>query len=139
MNLSPNKLLEEKIINYFKNRKEVISIYLFGSYAEGKELRSSDIDIGILLDRKNQDFIKEKRNDYIVALGRILRKDIHPVILNIASEELLRQIFLKGKCLLINNTSELVRYKMIMFAKIADFAYYRNQMQSGFIRKIIKG
>jgi len=39
MNLSPNKLLEEKIINYFKNRKEVITIYLFGSYAVGKELR----------------------------------------------------------------------------------------------------
>ncbi|MFX0133935.1 MAG: hypothetical protein ACFFDN_09840, partial [Candidatus Hodarchaeota archaeon] len=65
-------------------------------------------------------------------------KDIHPVILNIASEELLRQIFLKGKSLLINNPGELARYKMIMFAKIADFAYYRNKMQSGLIRKIMR-
>jgi len=34
----------------------------------------------------------------MVELSRILRKDIHPVILNSAGEELLRQIFLKGKC-----------------------------------------
>ena len=58
----------------------------------------SDIDIGILLDRNDRDFAKEKRSNYIVELSRILRKDIHLVILNSAGEELLRQIFLKGKC-----------------------------------------
>jgi len=131
--------LEEKITAYFKNKKEVIAVYLFGSYAEGKDRDLSDIDIGILLDRNNREFFNERRNDYIVELGRLMRKDIDPVILNSASEELLRQIFLKGKCILINDSRELARYKMVMFAKIAEFGYYRNRMQLGLIREIMEG
>jgi len=123
---------------YFKNKREVIAVYLFGSYAEDKERHLSDIDIGILLDSMDRDFDKERKNDYIVELGRVMRKDIDPVILNSASEELLRQIFLKGKCILVNDSKKLARYRMVMFAKIAEFAYCRNQMQSGLIRKIME-
>jgi predicted nucleotidyltransferase len=125
--------LEEKIRTYFKNKKEIIAIYLFGSYAACKERHLSDIDIGILLDRDEPDLDKDILTDWM------LRKDIHPVILNSASEELLRQIFLKGKCILINDASKLARYKMIMFVKIADFAYYRSHMQSGLIKKVMEG
>jgi predicted nucleotidyltransferase len=131
--------LEEKIRTYFSNKKEVVAIYLFGSYAAGKERHLSDIDIGILLDRKELGLVKDIVTDSIVQLGRVLRRDIHPVILNSASEELLRQIFLKGKCILINDASKLARYKMIMFVKIADFAYYRSHMQSGLIKKVMEG
>ena len=81
--------LEEKIKNYFKNKKEVIAVYLFGSYAEGRERDLSDIDIGIILDRRDSAFFQEKRDVYMVELGRILRKDIDSVILNSASEALL--------------------------------------------------
>jgi len=131
--------LEEKIRTYFRNKKEVVAIYLFGSYAAGKEGHLSDIDIGILLDRKELGLVKDIVTDSIVQLGRVLRRDIHPVILNSASEELLRQIFSKGKCILINDASKLARYKMIMFVKIADFAYYRSHMQSGLIKKVMEG
>jgi len=131
--------LEEKIRTYFKNKKDIIAIYLFGSYAACKERHLSDIDIGILLDRDETDLDKDILTDCMVGLGRMLRKDIHPVILNSASEELLRQIFLKGKCILINDASKLARYKMIMFVKIADFAYYRSHMQSGLIKKVMEG
>ena len=134
-----NNKFKEKIINYFKNKEEVIAVYLFGSYAEGKERYLSDIDIGILMDSKDRDFVTRRRNDYMVELGRILRKDIHPVILNSASEELLKQIFSKGQCIIVNNSRELARYTMGMFVKIAEFAYYRRQMQSGLIRKIMGG
>ena len=131
--------LEEKITAYFRNKREVITVYLFGSYAEGKNRGMSDIDIGILLDRNNRDFFNEIRNDYIVELGRLMRKDIDPVILNSASQELLRQTFSKGKCILVNDSRKLSRYKTVVFSKIAEFGYYRNQMQSGLIRKIMGG
>jgi len=131
--------LEAKIETCFKNRTEVIAVYLFGSYAKGKERHLSDIDIGILLDEKDRDFMAEKRKEYTVELARVLRKDIHVVILNLAGEELLRQVFLKGKCLLINDSRKLARYKMVMFGMIAEFAFYRPRMQSGLIRKIVEG
>jgi len=131
--------LKEKIINYFKNKEEIIAVYLFGSYAEGKERYLSDIDIGILMDSKDRDFVTRQRNDYMVELARMLRKDIHPVILNSASEELLKQIFSKGQCIMVNDSRELARYTMVMFVKIAEFAFYRRQMQSGLIRKVMEG
>jgi len=131
--------MQEEIAKYFKTKKKVIAVYLFGSYAQDKERHFSDIDIGILLDRRHKDSAGEKRIEYMLELSRILRKDIHLVILNSASEELLRQIFVKGKCILVNNSRELARYKTVMFAKIADFAYYRKQMQSGLIRKVMEG
>lgn len=134
----PDKYEKEKILNYFKNKKGIIAIYLFGSYAEGKKIHSNDIDIGILLDKTNQGIINERRKDCVIQLGRVLRKDIHPVILNLASEELMRQIFLKGKCLLVNDSMKLARFKMFMFSKIAEFGDYRNQMQSGLIRKVME-
>jgi len=134
-----NNQLVKSITSYFKSKPEVIAVYVFGSYAQGMQRHLSDIDIGILLDRKALDGDKKIIKKYMIDLPRILKKDVHPVILNTASEELLKQIFRKGKCLLINDSKKLARYKMVMFADIADFSYYRNQMQAGFIRKLIEG
>lgn len=134
----PNQLAK-RIKTYFKNKEEVIAVYLFGSYAEGRESLFSDVDIGILITKNDRSFSREKRNRYMIELTKILRKDIHPVILNSASEELMRQIFLKGKCILINDSKKLSRYKMVTFSKIAEFAQYRGQMQLGLIKKVMEG
>jgi len=75
-------MLEKKLEEYFTNKKEVIAVYLFGSYAEGKMYRQSDIDIGILFDETSRHHMKEKRNTYMRELSRILREDIHPTILS---------------------------------------------------------
>ena len=42
----------KKINQYFKERNEVMAVYLFGSYARGKERRDSDIDLAVLVDYK---------------------------------------------------------------------------------------
>jgi len=133
------EFLEGKIRTYFSSKKEVIAVYLFGSFAQGRERNQSDIDLGILLDGTDPDFFNEKRNQYLVELGRILRKDIDPVILNVAGQELLKQVFLKGKCVLVRDVRKLARHKMVMLVRIAEFGSYRNQMQSGLIRKIMAG
>lgn len=133
-----NKELKEKIVEYFQDKKEVIAVYIFGSYAQNAERHLSDIDIGILMDRMNQDIIIKERSVYMIELSRILKKDVHPVILNSASEALLKQIFKKGKCVLVNNAKELSRKKMVMFSEIADYAYYQGKMQSGLIRKVMR-
>ena len=134
--------MKDKLINklkaYFGDRSEVVAVYLFGSQATNKTVRSSDVDIGILLDTYDRAIETEKRNQYLVELANILRKEVHPVILNSAGEELMRQIFLKGKCILVRNPEKLSLFKMTMYARIADFSYYRDQMQSGLIRNIME-
>ena len=58
-----NKKLSKIISDYFKNKDEVIAVYLFGSYAYGKNQPFSDIDIGILLNRIDQKFATNKKCD----------------------------------------------------------------------------
>ena len=134
--------MEDKLINklkaYFEDKSEVTAVFLFGSQATDKTDRSSDVDIGILLDISDLSGEIDKRNQYMVDLANILRKEIHPVVLNSAGEELMRQIFLKGKCILVRDSKKLSLFKMTMFARIADFGYYRDQMQSGLIRNIME-
>ena len=134
--------MKDKLINklkaYFEDKSEVIAVYLFGSQAKNKTTPSSDVDLGILLNTKDRATETKKRNQYLVDLATILRKEIHPVILNSAGEELMRQIFLKGKCILVRDPEKLSLFKMTMFARIADFGYYRDQMQSCLIRNIME-
>jgi hypothetical protein len=134
---SKQNVLEEKIRTYFGAKREVIAVYLFGSFARGKERDRSDVDLGIVLDAQDRDLFSEKRNEYLVELGRILRKDIDPVILNVAGQELWKQVFAKGKCILVRDQRKLARHKMVMMARIAEFGPYRNRMQSGLIRKVM--
>jgi predicted nucleotidyltransferase len=133
-----NKLIEN-MTAYFKTKSGIIAVYLFGSYAEGREGHTSDIDIGLLFDIGDPVSAKKKTETVMIDLSRILRKDIHPVILNLAGEEILRQVFLKGKCILVKDSKKLARYKMTTFARIADFAYYKKLMQSGLIRNVMEG
>lgn len=131
--------LIEKIKSYFLNENEVAAVYLFGSYARGRPKRTSDVDIGILLNSNNSKVFKAKQLRYLKELGRLLRKDIHPVILNTAGEMLMQQIFTWGKCIVENDRRKHARFRMVMFSRIAAFSEYKKQMQAGLIKNIMKG
>lgn len=129
--------MHEKISKYFAEKPEVAAVYLFGSHAGGNAQRLSDVDVAVLMSKEDKNRGNEARFDYIIELGRILGKDIHLVIMNSAGEELLRQIFSKGKCLLVNDEKALSEFRTVSFAKIAEFEHYRAQFQRGLIRKIM--
>ena len=133
-----NEKLVHKTQAYFMDQPDVIAVYLYGSHAAGKGGRASDVDIGVLMDSSDRKTQVEKRTRYMLELAAVLRKEIHPVILNSAGEEPMRQIFTKGKCILVNDPKKLSLFKMTMFSRIADFSYYRRQMQSGLIRNIME-
>jgi len=54
--LSQEKL--EKLENIFNKYSQVIAVYLFGSFAEGKENSYSDLDLGVLLTNEYKNTIK---------------------------------------------------------------------------------
>jgi predicted nucleotidyltransferase len=80
--------LSRTIADYFRDKKEVVAVYLFGSHARGQEQTTSDVDVGILFDDAVLPHAVKERDRYMVELSRLLRKDIHPVILNTAGEGL---------------------------------------------------
>lgn len=63
MKLSPAQL--KKIQNYFAKQKDVVAVYLYGSFAKGTTHKHSDIDFGILFDPpiKTYDRLGEIIND----------------------------------------------------------------------------
>ena len=127
-----------KITKYFSDKKEVVAVYLFGSYAQGRERHMSDIDIGILFDRIPASQLRDKRNRYMGELSRLLRKDIHPVVLNSAGEVLMKQIFSRGKCVSVNDFGKHSYFRTTMFSRIAEFAYHKSRMQTGLMKKILE-
>ena len=131
--------IHEYITTFFLNKRDIIAVYLFGSYADGKERIPSDVDLAILFGDRDREPINKRLDEYLVALSRNLRKDLHLTAMDFASEELLKQIFKKGKCLVVNDSKKLAYFKMIAFTKIVNFDYYRNQMQKGIILKVMEG
>jgi predicted nucleotidyltransferase len=80
--------------------KGVVSVYLFGSFAEGREHAESDVDVGILLDRAVHPAARD-RFDCRLLLGTRLsdaaRRVADVVILNDAPPQLARAIVTRGR------------------------------------------
>ncbi|MGB5157148.1 MAG: nucleotidyltransferase domain-containing protein [Desulfobacterales bacterium] len=90
-----------KAETYFKNRKDVIFAYLFGSFATGKPSPLSDVDIAVYL---TGDKISNKRLQILGDLTNIFKTDeIDLVILNTAPLSL-RMKILKERKILADNT-----------------------------------
>lgn len=131
--------LNNRITEYFKDRPEVLAVYLFGSYAKGGERSNSDIDLGILLKHQFISNENESQKVYLLDLTTLLRMDIHIVLMNHAGEGILSQIFKYGKCIVNNSVNELNKFKMMSYSKIAYFSYQKNIMEQGFINNIFMG
>jgi predicted nucleotidyltransferase len=131
--------LEKTITDYFKaNSSGITAVYIFGSQASGRDIPGSDVDIAVLFDRNDPDYIHACMDEILLKIPKLLRKDIHPVAMNSASEALLKQIFSKGRCLLVNDSRKLAEFKMIAYARIAGFDYYLRKMQAGLIRRVLE-
>ena len=132
------KTISETISNYFKDQKDIVAVYLFGSYAVEKVRPFSDIDIGIVAEYHSINIVMENTDRYYLDLSRMLRKDIHISILNTVSENLLFQVFKKGQCLSVNNRKALSLFRMKEYTKIADFSYHKKMMQHGFLNSMVE-
>jgi predicted nucleotidyltransferase len=131
--------LEESLADFFRARAPgVVAVYLFGSQASGNSLPTSDVDVAVLFDRPDRDFVSSQLDEILRLLPRLLRKDVHPVAMNSAVEVLLKQILSKGRCIVVNDARKLAEFKMKALSRIADFDYYLKRMQSGLVRSVLE-
>ncbi len=131
-----NSIICEKIKSYFDQKDEIVAVYLFGSYATGNQLFGSDIDLGILFKNDEHQFIEKFLDQYVVELSRIIRKDIHFLTMNTAGELILKQVFSKGKLILVKDQKILSRFLMIKYSQILDYSYLLDQIKIGFVDNI---
>lgn len=131
--------LEKAIGDYFRaNSSGVTAVYIFGSQASGYCDARSDVDIAVLFEGGDPEVQTARMAEYLVNLSRVLRKDVHLVAINSAGETLLKQIFSKGRCLLVTDPRKHAEFRMTAYARIAGFGYYLKRMQAGLIRKILE-
>jgi len=128
-----------KIAEYFAAKQEVVAVYLFGSRARGQEKKLSDVDLGILLERNVLSAQNDLRTTYLVELARILRKDLHIVIMNGAGEGILAQVFKHGKCIFQRDPRTLARFKTASYSMIAEFGHLRAMMEKAMVSRILGG
>ena len=83
--------IQENITTFFEYEKDIVAVYLFGSYADGRERASSDVDLAIFFDNRDREIVNQMLDKYLVALSRNLRKDAHLTAMDFAGEELLKQ------------------------------------------------
>jgi predicted nucleotidyltransferase len=131
--------MDEEIKRFFEGRPEIIAVYLYGSRARGRAKETSDVDLAVLLHPQAKVDEFEFKRELVIGLSRVLRKDIHLIILNRAGETFLNQIFKHGKCLYNSNPTVLSEFRTLAFSKIADFAYFKGIMEKGFIRSFMDG
>jgi predicted nucleotidyltransferase len=107
---------------------EVVSVYVFGSCAEGRTHRESDVDVGVLLDytlRPTTADRFEARIHLVGQLGRALgRGDIDVVILNDAPPQFARHVVTRGHRVHCRDTSAdhaFVRTTLLRAADLEPF------------------
>ena len=113
----------KRIVTYFKGREEVSALYVFGSLANGRETKESDIDIAVLVDekklkRKNFELLKRR---YYAASPYFSLRPVDIVLLNTAPPFLKHQVLKTGKILFDRNRKLRVRFTAQAITEYLDF------------------
>jgi hypothetical protein len=125
-----------KLKEFFLLKDNIVFAYLFGSYAENKATRGSDIDIGIyLVGVEMDDFFRYKLR-YKHELEEILKTSVDLIIMNTAPPLLNHEIFKNGIILKNNAPSVLSQFRMRNFYFYIDQMYIINRYLDATKRRI---
>lgn len=131
------KKLKNMNIDFKKN--QVILVYLFGSEVKGTSHKESDIDIGVLFDKK----VNPK--DYLRVEGKLIglfseilpEKEINIVNLKIASPLLRQTVVLEGKLLYAKSKIEKILFQVQTLHQYEDYLHLSN-IYNQFLRLKLK-
>lgn len=124
-----------RIRAFFSNHPElgVAAVYLFGSWAEGRAHRESDIDVAILLDRARYPSEKDRfeaRVDLTSELIHVLRcNEVDVVILNDVPPLFGRRIVWEGRCVFVGDPALLHAYVRDVQLRAADLEPFLRRLQ----------
>ncbi len=118
----------QNLESYFSDVPCIVAAYLFGSFARSRQRPLSDVGIAVLLDdrygRVDRTLVIRR---LLQDLGRLLRKDVHILILNDASYLARIEAIFRGRCLHVRDEDALAHFKMVSVSLFADFAPFLDQ------------
>lgn len=117
------------IANNLEGVPGVVSAYLFGSMANGRAHRESDVDVGLLLDRKVYRTPADRFETRLRLTGRLgaaVARDVDLVILNDSPPQLARHILTRGLRLMISNATLDHEFLRAVLSRAADLEPFLN-------------
>jgi hypothetical protein len=108
--------------NYMASKENVKFAYLFGSYAENRERKDSDIDVAVYLFGIHEDDFFKYKLDLKTELEQIFKKPVDVVIVNNASPLLNHEVFKNG--IIVKNSEPSILSQF----RAKNFYYYIDQM-----------
>lgn len=120
-----------EVVNILKNnlndlieKYDIKLIYIFGSYAKGKNDKNSDLDIAVLLEKGYNPLDKLSLIGDFTDIFK--RNDIDLVILNDANPVLEHQVIKYGKLAYLKDEDVKVFYEVRVLKEYMDMEYFRN-------------
>lgn len=107
---------------YMASKEHVLFAYLFGSYAENKDRKDSDIDVAVYLSGMLEDEFFKCKLDLKIELEDKLKIPVDVVVMNGAPPLLNHEVFKNGVIVKNSNHAVLSQFR----AK--NFYYYLDQM-----------
>ena len=129
---------KNKIINFFKDKKEVEAVYLYGSYAKETAREDSDIDLAVIVSDEN-DFegFDMPQTRYNYDLGKLTGKKIEVQNLESVAIDFAHRVLYEGELLMglgskkrVDFEEMVLRVYFDMKPAIEEYFYY--------LRKIAK-
>jgi predicted nucleotidyltransferase len=106
-------VIEAELRRYFAAHGEgLVAAYLFGSVARGTARDTSDVDVGVLFERKPPSTLDSPIFRLEADLERLLKRRVQVVALNTASAMLVHRVLRDGKVLLDANRSARIRFEV---------------------------
>jgi predicted nucleotidyltransferase len=132
------KEMDENVTGFLSKQKHVKLAYLFGSVAEGKEGKLSDVDIAVFLDEslsKKQRFHLQLK--LMCELTSILKTDkVDLVIMNDVPLSLNYEIIKANHPLLVRDKGKKIDFEHGILSRYLDRRYYEKRWASEFLKKV---
>ena len=127
----------EQLKNYFRDRPEVLSAYLYGSAAKDKLRFDSDIDIAVFLSERIE---RDKYFDYRIStstsISRILHREVDVVVFNEAPHVLAHQILKYGIRIFERDKQRGRAREARAVMEYFDFLPYRKRCEDAMVKHI---
>lgn len=125
--------VEAHILRVAAETDGVLAVYLFGSYAEGREHAESDVDVGVLLDRERYPTEDERFHVRLLlsaALSFYGGPDADVVILNDVPPTLGRTVVTRGIRLVCNDAEKEHAFVRDVQLQAADLDIFLRRMRT---------
>ena len=104
--------LDQRIVDVFGSRSDVVAVYLFGSTARGTARGGSDIDVAVLFDAPPARTLSGPRFVIEGELERALGAPVDLVVLNDAPVDLRTRVLRDGRLLVDRDPSARIAFEV---------------------------